>query len=175
MMTALIIRITALIFITGMVDPAPVEVQDTSPDKFINFIKKQPEALAFTIPGWFVRMGGKLSTSEMTDDEAAMIRELTGHINKLRFVVCEGMPEGFDEKFADLQQHLKENSYEPLIEARDDGTLIYLWAKMDGNIIRRMVISVLDEDDSTVVFNIKSKIDIDRLREMHFYKEWKSL
>lgn len=174
-MSALIsVRITALIFIAWMVSPVTSEFQDTNPDKFINYIKKDPSSIALTIPGWFIKMGGNLAArTDMEDSEAEIIKELTGHIRKIRFVVAEELPEGFEKKFDKLKDYLSKESYEPLVEARDNGTRVHLWAKFDGNIIKRMVISVLNEDDSSVFFNIKSELDFDKLQKMDFYKEWK--
>lgn len=149
--------------------------QEIHPDKFINYLKKDPESLAFSFPGWFIKMGGRIAARDVDDQEAQVIRELTGHIKKLRFVVSEKLPVGFDEKYKALKNHLKTNNYESLIEARDEGTHINLWASFDGNTIKRMVISVMEPDSESVFFNIKSNIDLERLKQMQFYQEWKSL
>jgi len=175
-MSALIaVRISALIFIAWMVSPVTLPFQDTKPDKFINYIKKDPSSIALTIPGWFIKMVGNLAArTDMDDSEAVIIKELTGHIKKLRFVVAEKLPEGIEDKFAKLKDHLAKESYEPLVNVRDQKTKVQLWAKFDDKIIKRMVISVLNDDDSSVFFNIKSELDFDKLKKMDFYKEMKN-
>lgn len=163
-----------LIVITGMLLSADSVTAQKTPDKFINYLKKGDTAIALTLPGWFVRMGGRIaSRSADTHSDSEIIKELTGHIKKLRFVVNENLPDDFHQKFAVLTNSLQQKGYEPLIEAREDGTRVNLWAEFDGNIVTNMVISVLEEDDTSVFFNIKSKIDIDKLKKTNFYQEHK--
>ena len=145
-----------------------------SPDKFINYLKKEDSSVAVTLPGWFIKLAGHLATKDIDDNESQMIRELTGHIKKLRFVVNETLPADYKERFQSFKSHMTKKGFEPLIEARDDGTTVDLWAEFDGQIVKKIVVSVLEEDNSSVFFNIKSDIDFDKLKSTNFYKDWKN-
>ncbi len=149
--------------------------QSTSPDKFINYIKKADTSIAMTLPGWIIKLTGNIAIHDMDDEDRLIIKELTGHIKKLRFVISECLPNDFKTKFNSLKNYMVENNYEPLVEVVDEGSIVHFWASFDGNIINRMVISVLDIDDQSVFLNIKSNIDMDRLQELQFYKNWKEL
>jgi len=154
-----------------------LQAQELSPDKFINKIKKEDSAYAFTIPGWLIKAGGKIAINDEEVDyrEREMIKELTSHIKKIRFVASETMPESFESNFKALKNYMDNHSYEQLISVREENNKINLWAQFNGNTIKRMVISVNGEDEGSVFFNIKSKIDMDRLKEMKFFKDWSSL
>lgn len=154
-----------------------LDAQELSPDKFINALKKEDSAYAFTIPGWLVKAGGRIAINQdnMEYKEREMIRELTTSIKKLRFVVSQTLPSNFDEKLIELKNYMSTNSYEPLISVREEENDINLWAKFDGEVIERMVISIISNEDESVVFNIKSDLDMDRLKKMEFFKEWSSL
>ncbi len=146
-----------------------------SPDKFINYIKKGDTAVALTIPGWVIKWVGNIAVKDIEDEETAIIKEMVNHIKKLRFVVSEDLPDDFEKRFSGLKQHLEKKGYEPLLQVREEGTHVDLWAEFDDDIIKRMVIAVLEDDESSAFFNIKSNIDLERLKNMNFYKEWEEL
>ncbi|NNE27103.1 MAG: DUF4252 domain-containing protein [Saprospiraceae bacterium] len=143
-----------------------------SPDKMISHIRDQGESMAFTIPGWIIKLAGNFVENDLDDNEKEMVHELTDHIKKLRFVVTEDIPKDYHEKLEQMKNYFKKKNYEPLIEARDDGSEVNIWGRFDGDIIENLVISVFSEGDETVLFNIKSKIDLNRLQEMEFFKEY---
>lgn len=151
--------------------------QKLSPDKFINQVKKEDNVQAFTFPGWLIRMGGKIAinSDDMDFQEREIIKELTSNIKKLRFVVSETTPKDYAQKLQQLTNYLDAESYDSLIKARSEGNNINLWAKMDGDNIKRMIISIIGEDEETVFFNIKTNLDLNRLKEMNFFKELKSI
>lgn len=151
--------------------------QELSPDKFINKIKKEDSAYAFTIPGWLIKAGGKIAINDEEVDykEREMIKELTSHIKKIRFVASETLPEKFETNFKALKNYMASKNYEPLISVREENNKINLWALFDENTIERMVISVNGEDEGSVFFNIKSDLDLDKLKKMKFFQEWSAL
>ena len=150
--------------------------QSSSPDKFINKIKKSNSAHAFTLPGWFVKMGGKIASKDTDIEEQEVIKELTSHIKKVRFVIVEELPNNYEQAYKELQNYMDKKEYESLISARDGSSAINLWALFDDQTIENLVISVMDsEGGESVFFNIKSNIDMNTLAKMDFFQEWKSL
>ena len=154
-----------------------VHTQNVSPDKFINAIKKEDSAFAFTVPGWLIRSGGRIAMNDDDMDyrEREMIGELTSHIKKLRFVVSETLPQNFEQKLQGLRNYMDKHNYESLIAVRDEGSNVNLWARFDGDIIERLVIAVIGDGEETAVFNIKSDLDMNSLKKMDFFQEWSSL
>lgn len=148
--------------------------QSISPDKMISYMRDKGDGLAFTVPGWLVKMAGKIADNNLDEKEQRMIKELTSHIKKIRFVTSENLPNGFKEKFGHMKNYLSKKKYEPLVEARDNGTDIQIWGKFDGDIIKNLIIAAINTEDESTLFNIKSSIDMNRLQQMEFYKELKS-
>lgn len=145
--------------------------QSISPDKMISHIRDKGESIAFTIPGWIVRMAGNFADNDLDDDEKEIIQELTNHIKKLRFVVSEKIPQDYSSKFTAMQNYMAKKDYESLIEVRDGSTEVNIWGQFKGDNIKHLVISVFEDEETTVLFNIKSDIDFNRLKEMEFFQE----
>ena len=142
-----------------------------SPDKMISHLRDEGESMAFTIPGWIIKLAGNFVEGDLDDDEKEMVDELTDHIKRLRFVVTEDLPSDYQEKLDQMKMYFQKKKYESLIEVRDDGSEVNIWGKFDGDIIENLVISVFSEGDDTVLFNIKSDLDLNRLQQMSFFKE----
>ena len=71
-----------------------------------------------------------------------------------------------------MKNYFTKKKYESLIEVREEGSEVNIWGKFDGDIIENLVISVFSEGDDCVLFNIKSNLDLNRLQEMNFFKEY---
>ena len=162
-----IIYVLPLIFILTSIQ---LVSQSISPDKMISHLRDQGESIAFTIPGWIVRIAGNFADNDLGEDEKAIIQELTNHIKKLRFVVSENIPTDYTTKFDAMKNYMTKKDYESLIEARDGGTEVSIWGQFKEDNIKNLVISVF-EDSETVLLNIKSDIDFNRLKEMKFFKD----
>ncbi len=149
-----------------------IQAQAISPDKMINHIRDKGESLAFTIPGWFVRIAGNFADNGMEEYEKEMVQELTDHIKKLRFVVSQTIPTDYDSKFKEMKNYLVQNKYEPLIEVREEENKVHIWGLFEGDNIKNLIISVFEmSEESTVLLNIKSNIDLSKLQDMQFFKE----
>ena len=152
------------------------QAQSISPDKFITKMLKDDSAMGLTLPGWIIKKGAKIAISdEMDKRESDIIKELTGSIKKLRIVVSEKLPSNYSKELVKLKNYFIEKSYEPLIEVRDGSSDISLWGQYDNNLIKNLVITVIDPNAESVFINIKSKINVDKLKSMNFYRELESL
>lgn len=149
--------------------------QKMSPNKFISKMIKDDSAIAFTVPGWLIRSGGKIASKDLEGREKKIVRELTSHVKKLRFVVTENTPKDFDKHYSSLKNYMDKKAYEPLITVKDGGSDINLWADIDGDKIKNLFVSIIDDEGESVFLNIKSKISLKRLEEMKFYEELKML
>ena len=152
------------------------QAQSISPDKFITKMLKDDSAMGLTLPGWIIKKGAKITISdEMDKRESDIIKELTGSIKKLRIVVSEKLPSNYSKELVKLKNYFIEKSYETLIEVRDGSSDISLWGQYDNNLIKNLVITVIDPNAESVFINIKSKINVDKLKSMNFYRELESL
>ncbi|MBT8190369.1 MAG: DUF4252 domain-containing protein [Bacteroidia bacterium] len=145
--------------------------QTISPDKMISHIRDKGESIAFTIPGWIVRVAGNIADNDLDENEKEIIQELTNHIKKLRFVVSETIPSDYASKFGNMKNYMEKEQYESLIQVRDGSTDVNIWGQFKGDNIKHLVISVFEDEQTTVLFNIKSDISFNRLKEMEFFQE----
>lgn len=152
-----------------------INAQKSHPDKFINRLKKDPSAVAITLPGWFVKAGGRIAARSADTEDAYFLKELTGSIKKLRFVVTQEESSSYAEELSLLKLHMEEKGYENLLNVSEEDTHIDLWAIYDQDKVKRMVVSILEDEDSHAFFNIKCDIDVDKLKSKEFYKEWESM
>ncbi|NNK89812.1 MAG: DUF4252 domain-containing protein, partial [Saprospiraceae bacterium] len=86
--------------------------QTISPDKMISHIRDKGESIAFTIPGWIVRVAGNIADNDLDENEKEIIQELTNHIKKLRFVVSETIPSDYASKFGNMKNYMEKEQYE---------------------------------------------------------------
>ncbi len=146
--------------------------QYNTPDKCISHIRDHGNGWAVTVPGWLIKLGGKVAQKGMEDEEGRMITELTKYIKKLRVVVSEDLPEEFDLDLTNLSHMMENKDYEPLVQVRDKEADVNLWVKTKGDIIRNLVVTVLGEDEA-VMLNMKAKLPMQTLQDMQFFKDYK--
>ncbi len=152
-----------------------LRAQEMNPDKFMNKLLKDDHSLGVKVPGWLIKFAGKTATNDLEKEEQEMIRELTSHIKKLRLLVNTKAPADFSTHYTKLINYFHSHNYEPLVEARDKEHKISLWADMDGDIIHNLVITILNEEETSTVFNIKSDLDMQTLKDMNFFKRLQDL
>ena len=107
----------------------------------------------------------------MEEDEKEIVQELTDHIKKIRFVVSETISSDYLVKLEEMKSFLGKEKYEPLVEVREEDTNVNIWGLFDGDKIKTLIISVLDDNEGAVLFNIKSDLDLNRLQQMNFFKD----
>jgi len=149
----------------------PVSSQPSSPDDFISQVRDHGNGYAFTLPGWFLRVGGNLASKDMDETEGAAVKELLGHIKKLRFVFTENAPKDFEINKSSLKQVMRNKNYESLIQVRDGETNVDLWAELDKkDVVKNIFLSVFEESNISMI-KIKTDLDLADLQNMEFFKQ----
>jgi len=165
------LRINFLLFLVFFALTSPVSAQLSSPDDFISHVRDKGNGYAFTLPGWFLRAGGNLASKDMDETESAAVKELLGHIKKLRFVFTENIPSKFSLDKTELKSAMKNKNYESLIQVRDGETNVDLWAKLDNkDVVKNIFLSVLEKKHIGLV-KIKTDLDLTELQNMEFFKQ----
>lgn len=148
-----------------------VQAQGISPDKFNDKVLKDDHSMGVRVPGWLVKKAAKWSSVDLEDEEQKMIRELAGDIKKIRVLVNTAFPEKYRKDYANLKTHLQSN-YDNLIDVRRADDHINVWVKMDKkDMIKNFLVSVLSEDNEFALINIKTKMPMEHLKNMNFFKE----
>lgn len=167
--------INSLLLILALGITSRVSAQELSPDKFMNKLLKDDHSMGVKVPGWLIKIIGSSAAGDLEEEEKQMVKELTRHIKKLRLLVNTKAPSNFNEHYNGLLNYFESHNYEPLLEARDRDHKVSLWADLQGDIINNLVITVLNEEETSTFFNIKSNLDMQTLKDMNFFKRLNSL
>ncbi len=163
--------INFLLFFSFIALAHPTSAQLSSPDDFISHIRDKGNGYAFTLPGWFLRVGGNIASKDMEDTESAAVKELLSHIQKLRFVYTENAPSDFNINKSELRSAMKNKNYESLIQVRDGETNVDLWAELDKkDVVKNIFLSVFEEAHIGFI-KIKTDLDLTDLQNMEFFKQ----
>ncbi len=84
------------------------------------------------------------------------------HINSIRVLELSDCSDEVKERFESKLQQLKPKDYEPLIAMKDDGSRVYMWGKIEDEVIRELVIGVTGDGDATLCC-IKGNLTMDDL------------
>jgi len=164
-------NINIVLFLSLFVFTPNITAQLNSPDDFISYVRDKGNGFALTLPGWFVRAGGNLASKDMDETESAAIKELLGHIKKLRLVFTEEAPSEFQIDKKELSSAMKEKNYESLVQVRGGEANVDLWAKIDSkDVVKDIFLSVF-EDKNISMIKIKTDLDLTQLQNMEFFKE----
>jgi len=152
-----------------------LNAQGISPDKFNDKVLKDDHSMGLRVPGWLVKKAAKWSSVDLEDDEKKMIKELAGDIKKIRVLVNTALPEKYREDYANLKTHLQ-NNYDNLIDVRRAKDHVNVWVKTtNDDVIKNFLVSVMSEDNELALINIKTKMPMEHLKNMNFFKELDSL
>ncbi len=152
----------------------PATAQLSSPDDFISHVRDKGNGYAFTLPGWFLRVGGNLASKDMDQKESAAVKELLQHIKKLRVVYTEKAPSSFAINNSELSTVMRDKKYDSLIQIRDGKSNVDLWAEMNSeDVIKNIFMSVFEEEHIGMI-KIKTDLNLKDLQNMTFFKELKN-
>jgi Lhr-like helicase len=146
-----------------------------SPDKFIDKLLKDDYSMAIRVPGWAVRTTGKLASYDLEGDEKKIVRELSKSVKRARVLVNTNLPNKYDEELSALYNYFGDNNYDEYMQVRSEGNNITLWAQQKGENIKNIVLVVMNNEDDSAVINLKTDLDIDRLKRMNFFKEMQKI
>jgi len=154
-----------------------VAQKNLSPNQFINQLLKDENSLGVRVPGWVVRLTGKVAAASegLEMEEKEMIKQLSKNIKNIRVLVNTKSPDSFIDELFGLHSYFAENSYDALAEVRSDGSDVRFWTMQDGNTIKNIVVSVINKDEESVFINIKTKMDIEDLKRKKFFSKLQSI
>jgi Lhr-like helicase len=146
-----------------------------SPDKFIDKLLKDDYSMAVRVPGWAVRTTGRIAAYDLEGDEKKIVRELSKSVKRARVLVNTNLPNKYDEELSALYNYFGDNNYDEYMQVRSEGNNITLWAQQKGENIKNIVLVVMNNEDDSAVINLKTDLDIDRLKRMNFFKEMQKI
>lgn len=142
--------------------PVTVFCQNKAANKFYRQYKNEKEVKSFRLPGWLINLGGKIGGTFAEEEEAQIALPLLKHIKKTRFMMSEEGGGPPTKAINELVKDLKNFDYEDMIIVREGNTNVNIMAKMDGDVIKNMLILVKDEGDF-VYLSMKAKLPVKEL------------
>lgn len=149
----LIIVLLALLF------PILAAGQNKPLNKFYRQQKHQEGVKNMKLPGWVIRIGGKIARSKAENDTEKEALGLMRHFGKVKFMYSEEGGQIPAEKVSQLRQDLLKNNFDDLIMIRSEGTNLQIMVKENGDIIEN-VMMIFNDSNSGEMFFLSAKANL---------------
>ncbi len=169
------ILLSAIVIALYIIPTQTVGQDSMSPNKFIDLLLKDDHSLAVRVPGWVVRSTGRIAAIDLEGDEKKIVKELSKSIKRIRAIVNTKPPSELGDNLSALYNYFGNNAYDEYVQVRSEGNNVSLWAQQKKDNIKNIVLVVHSDEDDSVVINMKTKISIDKLKSMNFFKEMQKI
>lgn len=155
-----------LLFIL-MALPCLMVAQNKPLNKFYRKYKHEEGVRNMKLPGWVVRMGGKIARRKAENDAEKEALGLMRHFGKVKFMFSE---EGIDipaEKINQLRQDLLEYDFDDLLMVKSEGVHIQIMVKEAGDVIENVFMIVNDMEGGEMFFlSAKANLSLKELSKV---------
>ena len=118
--------------------------------------KENSTFVSINVPTFLAKSYVKNALRE--DGESQEVIDLIKKISDVKVLIVESSKTPFKAEF---QKYLDNNNYEEWMSVKQQGNLISLNAKQTDDIIKRMIITVRDDNDETIFVDVKGKFTPD--------------
>ncbi|PZU90627.1 MAG: DUF4252 domain-containing protein [Chryseobacterium sp.] len=118
--------------------------------------KESSTFVSINVPTFLAKSYVKQALRE--DGESQEVIDLVKKISDVKVLIVESSTTPVKAEF---QKYLDKNNYEEWMSVKQQGNLISLNAKQTDDIIKRMIITVRDENDETIFVDVKGKFTPD--------------
>lgn len=123
--------------------------------------KENSTFVSINVPTFLAKSYVKQALRE--DGESQEVIDLVKKISDVKVVIVESSKTPFKAEF---QKYLDNNNYEEWMSVKQQGNLISLNAKQTDDIIKRMIITVRDDNDETIFVDVKGKFSPDDISKI---------
>ena len=118
--------------------------------------KENSTFVSINVPTFLAKSYVKNALRE--DGESQEVIDLIKKISDVKVLIVESSKTPFKAEF---QKYLDNNNYEEWMSVKQQGNLISLNAKQTDDIIKRMIITVNDDNDESIFVDVKGKFTAD--------------
>ncbi len=118
--------------------------------------KENSTFVSINVPTFLAKSYVKQALKE--DGESQEVIDLVKKISDVKVLIVESSKTPVKAEF---QKYLDKNNYEEWMSVKQQGNLISLNAKQTDDIIKRMIITVKDDNDETIFVDVKGKFTPD--------------
>ena len=126
-----------------------------------NYENKDVKYTSINVPMFLAKPIVKRALQEDGESE-----ELINLIKKISDVKVMTVENGSAKMVSDYAKYLTKNNYEEWMSVKQQGNLISLNAKQTDDIIKRMIITVRDDNDETIFVDVKGKFSPDDISKI---------
>lgn len=123
--------------------------------------KENSTFVSINVPTFLAKSYVKNALRE--DGESQEVIDLVKKISDVKVLIVESSKTPFKAEF---QKYLDNNNYEEWMSVKQQGNLISLNAKQTDDIIKRMIITVRDDNDETIFVDVKGKFSPDDISKI---------
>ncbi|MFC0342794.1 DUF4252 domain-containing protein [Epilithonimonas hispanica] len=117
--------------------------------------------LSINVPTFLARSYVKNAMKQ--DGESQEVIDLVKKISDVKVLLVESSKTPVKEEF---QKYLNRNNYEEWMSVKQQGNLISLNAQQTNDIIKRMIITVNDDNDQSIFVDVKGKFSPDDISKI---------
>ncbi len=136
--------------------------QNKTLNQFYREHKRKVDVQHFTLPGWLVRMGGKIAVKSAGQDEDRMALELLKKAGRIRILHAENGLNIPAQSIQKLREGLLKENYEDLVMVHSSDTDLQIMVREQGDVVRNLFLLANDRDGGEMVFisaNINMKLE----------------
>ena len=123
--------------------------------------KENSTFVSINVPTFLAKSYVKNALRE--DGESQEVIDLIKKISDVKVLIVESSKTPFKAEF---QKYLDNNNYEEWMSVKQQGNLISLNTKQTDDIIKRMIITVRDDNDETIFVDVKGKFSPDDISKI---------
>ena len=123
--------------------------------------KENSTFVSINVPTFLAKSYVKNALRE--DGESQEVIDLIKKISDVKVLLVESSKTPIKAEF---QNYLSNNNYEEWMSVKQQGNLISLNAKQTDDIIKRMIITVRDDNDETIFVDVKGKFSPDDISKI---------
>lgn len=123
--------------------------------------KENSTFVSINVPTFLAKSYVKNALRE--DGESQEVIDLVKKISDVKVLIVESSKTPVKAEF---QKYLDKNNYEEWMSVKQQGNLISLNAKQTDDIIKRMIITVRDDNDETIFVDVKGKFSPDDISKI---------
>ncbi len=156
-----------LIAIMMLMVPAMAFSQTRTLNKFYRQHKRERGVQNAKIPGWLIRMGGKIAKKNVDEEQEKMAMDLLKKAGAVRFMYSEDGSKIKQDDVRKLRQNLQDEDFDDLILVRQGQMDVQIMVREMGGVIENMLILYNDAEEGEMAFvSIKANISLEALSDM---------
>jgi len=147
--------------------PAMAFSQTRTLNKFYRQHKSEKGVQNAKVPGWLIRMGGKIARNNVDGKQEKMARDLLKKFGSVRFMYAEDGPKIKQDDVRNLRKNLLKENFDDLIMIRQGQMDVQIMVQeLDGVIENLLVFYNNPEDGEMAFISAKANISLEALSNM---------